>query len=336
MNYFLFHESPDYEQGAWLSRLLDTGEKETVWHRMTADITVGENVAADFCLYATDSQMEMQRVEIERKSGQYTVRQQMERMKGLKQLVVRNPEDILLHQVEGRFLWLGILMWGTGEEKPEISTIQMFYPKETWNRYLPELYQGKNQEFLERFLGIFQSVYQDMEERVIRDAACLDIQAADAEMLSWLSGWIHVENSHLWPEDRLRRYLKHGAAWFSRRGTAGALVRMVEIYTGEPCYLVESEGGRVFLMIREAAVADGKTYRAVERIIKEGKPADVSVRLIPLKPYLFLNQNSYLGINSVLNQYRQATLNQEGALSFVILGKSGGEGHEESDVHAID
>lgn len=353
MKYFVFNKASDYkrgrmenlnfdgrlrldhektgEPGCFLSRTLDSGEEETVWHRLTADAEIGENMAVFYYLYATDSKSEVEKIEERWKSGDITVRRQVEQMKP--QMELRNPKDVLIHKVKGRFLWVGILMWGNRGSGPKISGIQIYFPRETWNACLPEIYQGEKQEFLARFLGIFQSMYSDMDKQIINDAAYLDIQAADAEILSWLSGWIHVDNSHLWPVKQLKQYLDQGAALFSVRGTAGALIRMVEIYTGEKCFLAEDPGiHRVTLLIKEQAIGSQREFRAVERIIREGKPADVELCLIPLKPYLFLNRHTYLGINSMLNDYGPAVLGRDAALSFVKLG---GNAYEESDVHAI-
>lgn len=314
--------------GAFLSRTIDSGEPETIWHRMVVNAEVGENMALYFYLYVTDSEPEVRRIEATWTSGTCLVREHMAQMGHLEKRMVRNPEDVLLHEVKGRYLWLGILLWGNGAAGPVIENIQIYFPKETWTRYLPEIYQGKGNEFLERFLGIFQTLYQDMEQKIRTDAAYLDIGTAEGELLQWLTGWIHVENSHLWREKQLKQYLSNGAALFAVRGTPYALIRMVEIFTGERPFLVEAKEGddphRFQLMLREEAIGDVAAYRAVERIIREGKPADMEVVLVPLKPYLFLDRHTYLGVNSILNYYGQAVLGEECALEFVMLGGNDG------------
>lgn len=321
--------------GRFFSRTLDSGEEETIWHRMKLDAWIGENMAIYVYLYATDSKIQVKQVEeFWREEGE--LRQAASVFSHLCRLEIRNPQDILLHQVQGRFLWLGMSLWGNGTESPRIRSIQIFFPKEVWNQYLPELYQGKDQEFLERFLGIFQSLYQDMETRIRTDTSYLDLQAADEEMLLWLADWIHVENGHLWSTGHLREYLKDGAALFEQRGTARGLLRMVELFTGEKPYLIERTAGdnphRCMLLVKEEAIADIHRYRAAERIIREGTPAGMEVKLVPLRPYLFLDQHTYLGINSRLGVYRPAVIGSEGTFDFTVLG--GGQ-DEESDILSI-
>lgn len=359
MKYLLFNKESDYRRGRlenlvfrerelvlkdcgakragrFLSRTLDSGEQGTVWHRMVMDARIGENMAVYVSFYATDSRVQADEVERIWRNGERDLAQMEPRMAEIRKLEIRNPGDILLHDVQGRFLWLGMTVWGNGTGSPAVRTVQIYFPKEVWNRYLPEIYQGKNQEFLERFLAVFQSLYEDFETRIRKDLSWLDLLSVDREMLDWLAGWIHVENGHLWTEDHLRRYLSEGAALFGQRGTARGLIRMVEIFTGETPYLVEMEPGndphRFTLFLKESVVADARSYRAVKRIIREGKPADMEVDLVPLRPYFFLDQDTYLGINSRLNGYGPAVLNSESAFDFAILG---GLQHEEPDLHAI-
>lgn len=351
MKYLLFNKESDYRRGhmenlcfrerelvledcdakkagRFFSRILDSGEKETIWHRMVMDAWIGENMAIYVYLYATDSQIMADEVERLWDQGEWTLPDMAALMADFQKLEIRNPEDILLHEVQGRYLWLGMVAWGNGAGSPAVRTIQIYFPKEVWNRYLPEIYQGKNQEFLERFLSIFQSLYEDFERRIRKDTSWLDLLAVDPEMLNWLAGWIHVENGHLWTAEHLRQYLMEGAALFGRRGTARGLIRMVEIFTGETPYLVEMEPGedphRFTLFLKESVIADARSYRAAERIIREGKPADMEVNLVPLRPYLFLGMDTYLGINSRLSGYGPAALSPESALDFVILAEPPG------------
>lgn len=359
MKYLLFNKASDYHRGhlenlcfrdrelvladcdakkagRFLSRILDSGEQETVWHRMVMDAWIGENMAVYVHLYATDSRLLAEEVERHFGCGEWTLPDMVCRMADLQKLEVRNPGDILLHEVQGRYLWLGMELWGNGMGSPAVRTIQIYFPKEVWNRYLPEIYQGESQEFLERFLSIFQSLYEDFETKIRKDTSWLDLLAVDRGMLDWLAGWIHVENGHLWTEEHLRQYLMEGAALFGQRGTARGLVRMVGIFTGETPYLVEMEPGKdphcFTLFLKESAIADARSYLAVERIIREGKPADMEVNLVPLRPCLFLDQDTYLGINSRLNGYGPAVIGPEAAFDFVVLG---GVEHEEPDLHAI-
>lgn len=324
------------EAGTFVSCLMDAREKQMVWQRMVTNIQLGENMAVEIAVYATDSEAEVQFVEqLLDQRDDTSLMDKTRRMDDLQQLRVRNPQDILLHQVTGRYLWIRINMWGNGQSGPVIKTIQIFFPRITWNRYLPGLYQGSEQEFLTRYLAIFQTLYQDLDTTIRTDLGWLDVGAAKDGELQWLAGWLHARNSHLWETDRLRRCLSDGGAVFRGLGTVRGLIQTVLIFTCEQPYIKEAQGHEdaytFTLYIKEAVIADVRRYRALLQVIEEAKPADMRVNLIPLKPFLFLDQDTYLGINSQLGNYGTAVLAEPAALDFVVLGGR----HEESDLSAV-
>jgi len=51
------------------------------------------------------------------------------------------------------------------------------------------------------------------------------------------------------------------------------------------------------------------------------KPAHMECRIVALKPYIFLGQHSYLGINSVLGQYKAFQLDGLCAVPFSIVAE---------------
>lgn len=348
MDYYLFNKAQDYRRGQmenlrfeggrlklldagsgkpglFLSRTLDSWEKETVWHRLLLQAKTGGNMAVFLRVYATDSEAERLQVELwqEQKESR-TLEQTMNAMKNMEQFSVRNPEDVLLHQVQGRYLWIGLTLWGNGQLGPEISLIQIYFPKESWTRYLPELYQTEDSEFLNRFLAVFQTLYERLEREIRSSARYLDLQAAPPEVVEQLARWLNVDNSHLWTTEHLRAYLEHGAKVYENRGTAAALERKVEIFTGEKPMIKEDVPEdppyRFRLFLSEQAVPDQKTYLALGRIVREGKPADMEADIIILRPWLVLGQHTYLGVNSYLNRYQEASLDGQGMLGSTMLG----------------
>lgn len=354
MNYFIFNKEMDYlrglganlvvggtklciqdpgsgKPGLYLSRILDSRENETVWHRLVMVTGLGDNMAVYLNVYSADSLALVPgfgdrdgSVEGSRDGAFGLTEAFLQKMEPFLKLTARNPSDILLHSVKGRYLWFALVLHGNGVGGPVIGNIRVYFPKETWMRYLPEVYQGKDGEFLERYLCVFQSIYDGLEEDIRQDAMCLDLQSAAPDLLMWLGEWLCAGNSHLWKSENLKQYLKPGAEVYRNLGTPGALVRMVELYTGFAPYLREAGPGdnpHLFrLYINEEAVASPRQYQALLRVIREGKPADMEVQVIALKPYVFLDQDTYLGINSVLNQYGQAVLDSGSSIPYAVLG----------------
>ena len=67
-------------------------------------------------------------------------------------------QDVLLHEVVGRYLWIVLEMYPQGNEEMSISNITIYLPSRSWIEYLPAIYQKADLEegFLERYLGIFK------------------------------------------------------------------------------------------------------------------------------------------------------------------------------------
>lgn len=355
MKYFIFNKDMDYRRGIYcnlrlscgsaaleaetggapgvfLSRVLDSGEKGCRWHRLVMDLQVGENMAVFLYLFSTDSQIEAEAFTANRRREELMTGHDqasdpaplMEQLKPFLRGTFRNPRDILLHQITGRYLWLGLALWGNGAAGPVIREIRLYFPRESWNRYLPEIYQDESQVFLDQFLSIFQSLYMDLETQIRGSSRYLDLGAAPDEVLPWLASWLGVEDSDLWPPERLRSYLVQWPELCRLRGTPVGLIRLVELYTGYPVYLQERAPGddvHCFrLFIDEAAVAGAREYQALLQVIREGKPADMEVFVIALKPWVFLDQHTYLGINSRLNQYGEAALDCGDSIPYAVLG----------------
>lgn len=353
MKYFIFNKDMDYERGVYsnlltaqgtiraknpdsgrpgifLSRILDSREEETIWHRLVMESACGDNMAIRLKVHAADSAVRAAMAWERCRQGCLEGTTENVGSGGTDAaesclcLESENPQDILLHRVRGRYLWFILILYGNGDGSPIVRDIRLYFPKETWMRFLPEIYQGAESDFLERYLCIFQSVYDSLGDKIRRDAIFLDLQAADPQLLLWLSGWLCAGNSHLWKPEQLKQYLKTGAMVYKNLGTAGALERMVKLYTGFKPYLREPGTGdnpHLFrLYIMEEAVASPRQYQALLRIIREGKPADMEVQVIPLKAFVFLNQDTYLGINSVLNQYGQAVLDSGSSIPYAVLG----------------
>lgn len=74
------------------------------------------------------------------------------------------------------------------------------------------------------------------------------------------------------------------------------------------------------VIVREQDVPTVREYQTLLKIIREVKPAYMETDLIVLKPYIFLDQHTYLGINSVLGEYQNMSLDGASMLSFSVLG----------------
>ena len=78
-----------------------------------------------------------------------------------------NPTDALfIENMKGRFLWFKLNLYSHDPStSPLINSIKAYYPRKSYLRYLPAVYQenNKDQDLLVRFLSIFETFFMDLE-----------------------------------------------------------------------------------------------------------------------------------------------------------------------------
>lgn len=376
MKYFVFNKALDYDrgytknccwkdgaltlkdssrQGVLFSRILDSRQQGMVWHRLMGEPDIPMGASAEFLFYAGDSRR-MQTGEGETDveeiilSKTISPEEKKKMLLPFLQMEVREPKDVLLFDIKGRYLWFAAELYAGTGTRPRLKNLTICFPKQTWLRFLPGVYQKDKEsaDFLERYLGIFQSVYEDLERTIRRDASCLEPMAAAPEFLQWLARWLDLGDTHMWPSEKLRKLVKNAVRLFELRGTRRGLAQMVALYTGEEPLIVEEWQTRdiyrpwerkpelerlygrepnVFtLLIKETYLSSARDYQAIEQLVREAAPAYMEVKLVPLRPCILLGDYTYLGINSRLGQYRVLRLDGLSAIEFTVIGGRGQEG----------
>lgn len=172
--------------------------------------------------------------------------------------------DCLVRSPRGRFLWLRLELEGTGELTPAVEAVTISYPRETSAAYLPAVYrhQPGEDDFVERFLAIFDRTFADLAVEVSELARYADPHATPAggggegDFLSWLASWIGLSLDRHWPLGR-RRQLVAEASWlFEHRGTLAGLRRHLEIYLGYAPRILEHHRLRRWLFAGQSRLGD--------------------------------------------------------------------------------
>lgn len=368
LKYFVFNKEEDFQRGygyniavsaqglciapeavsqggVFFSRILDSRDKETVWHRLVVQGNSLGDASIRFTFYAGEERTiwrdgREEDVEDLLREQSLTWGQKEEILRPCRVKTILNPKDILLHEAQGRYLWFCIELFGQGEESPMVSHMKIYLPKQSWLGYLPEVYQvePRSKSFVERYLNMFQSLYSDLEEQIDGIARYFDPEVVEGEFLQWLAEWLDVDDVYIWTEEQLRYLLQNGMRLYKMRGTRWAVSAMVALYLGEEPYIVEhyqlegSEGelrtsgllARLYgdnsyyvtVVVSERCVPSPKEHKTLLKIIESAKPAHVEANVVVLKPYIFLDKYSYLGMNSVLGQYRPVNLDGFSALPF--------------------
>lgn len=249
----------------------------------------------------------------------------------------------LLQGINGRYFWMRLRIRRSGIQSPRIREMQVWFPRNSWISFLPELYQKQEDSFLKRFLGIVQSMYEDMNRKIEDIPGLYDAENTPSDLLVWLSQWLSIPDPYLWKEEQLRYLVRNGSALARLRGTVVYLREILQLYTGRTPYIVEywqwayeeldsrrrnamerlygSDSFCVTLVLSGEGLQDSVSLAVVERLVEHCSPAHLDIRIEILQPCIFLGRHSYLGINSVLKDWSAARLDGQQFLPFVVLKK---------------
>ena len=149
------------------------------------------------------------------------------------QRICEGPQDLLLYDLRGRYLWFCLVFFSYGGETLSVSSIQLEFPRIAFIDYLPQVYRGAESvnSFLARFISVFQSVYVDLEEDIDLAPTRFDPAVAPPEFLYWLADGLAVSDCFLWTEQKLRELLQSAVRLYRIKGTKPALQEVIQLYT---------------------------------------------------------------------------------------------------------
>lgn len=187
--------------------------------------------------------------------------------------------SVFFRRGTGRFLWLKLQLSGLAPgAKASVREMRLYYPRLSYLRYLPAVYQHDpvSEEFLERFLSMFETVFDGIEATIDRIPEMFDPALAPGEFLDWLAQWLDLVTEEDWPAGVKRRLLQNAARLYERKGTPGGLAEFIEVVTGTRPVIRESFeterplvlGGGILLgfdsrVQRRPATAVGRNQRTV-------------------------------------------------------------------------
>ncbi|MBD5451184.1 MAG: hypothetical protein HDR25_00945 [Lachnospiraceae bacterium] len=368
IKYFVFNKRKDYESGyrqkiavterglvleegvsengIFISRLLDSGVEGNQWHRAVIQSKAYGDDSIRFSFYCSDEAQVMVDGSIYQweeliRSSEISLEKKHQVMEQCLVHIVQNPQDIMLYRARGRYLWMEIQLFCQTGFFPEILHMKIYAGNRSFLSYLPTIYQtGGREDFLGRFLGMFEAVYQDLDERIADSTKQLDPMTAEPEFLRWLAKWVGISNAHLWQEKRLRLLLDGIVRKNLIRGTREYTEHMISTFTGERPFILEysdieeyrgetnaykcltqsyAHGPyEVNVLVREQSVPSPREQQALKKMIEDMKPAHIRMNLIVLRPGIYLGQNVYVGVNSTLVAYERANLNGVAAIPSMV------------------
>ena len=141
-------------------------------------------------------------------------------------------------RIEGRFLRLRVELIGNGATTPRLYALRVWGPRFSYrDKYLPELYTitkgpgAPGSDFLDRFLGLFESVLTPLEGEIAQTWRGASAVSAPSDALNWLGGWLGVTPDSALGEAGKRRLIAGAAEQSQWHGTLRGLETALDIAT---------------------------------------------------------------------------------------------------------
>lgn len=357
-SYFMLNKETDFyrQQGYLCSGWMDSGVKQTVWSRLHVQYEACRKHTVHVRIFATEQETVMwegRRWDIRQMATceALTMKEKLEAFSsicsGECELHGRGTEgeeaDSLLDQITGRYLFFVINGLEVDRDVTDFPEVQIFFQTESWLSFLPEVYADSfgHNSFLFRYLSIFQWIYSDMSQQISETPQMLYPDFAGREMLEWLASWSGMDNRTAWNREQMIYLLENGSRLYAIRGTKKYMEEMVRLYTGYVPYIVEyyqisryradrkktlllerlyGENAYVITVVLPQEAAGSRQEAAVLRkIIRSSAPADVECRLVILEAYIYLDRYTYVGINSRLGGYMDASLDDNRLMPYTSM-----------------
>jgi phage tail-like protein len=225
-------------QGVWYSAPLDSARSGCQWHRIELELgQLPEGASVTVCTFADEQLRDVDTIGGLRDnlwSTCYKVVGRAQPAEASQPGALRH--EFLIQSREGRYLWLKIVLEGDGYVTPATTSLRVHFPRESYLGYLPAVYQADDESrwFLERFLSVFQTEWDDLARRVEELAAYYDPLAVPADHdgahLAYLASLLALPLEGDWDVEQKRRLLAAAPRLTPRRGTNAGLREYLQIY----------------------------------------------------------------------------------------------------------
>ena len=313
--------------GYYITPMFDTGEEGGTFNRLVVDgIFTGTKL--EIIVAATDEQ-ELFIDETLHNLNAYLANPQVPAHKKAETLAhlpsckrCVNTQDILLHELKGRYVWIYVALYLTGRHDCTLRGLQLELPKYSFTEYFPEIYQGN--DFFERYIAVFQSLFLETESRVDDVPKLLDYRTTPDENVEELASWLGINNRRrIFSPEQLRHLIRHIELYQGAKGTRHAMEEIVLLLTDIRPQIVEhfqwqdvryapahremnkqlyGETTNSFCVILDLMHADMKiSENNLEQIIESYSVLGSQFRVVYLHPCSRTDTHCYLGVNSMLS-----------------------------------
>ncbi|BED91578.1 MAG: hypothetical protein CfP315_0077 [Candidatus Improbicoccus pseudotrichonymphae] len=332
------------KNSAFISISLDSFEKETVWHRIRFDSEVSRNSKIKVSILASDEHdfwlnldgdINFTNLNNFLLNKNVDVGSKLSIFSKLSHVSFENPVDMPLFKLKGRYLWVCIEAISYDSSSIiKIRSMKIEFPHNNFIEYLPEIYQRSGEDsFFSRFIAIFQSMYDDLDDKIDFIPANFEPLNNSYDFLKWISRWLGIRDVDVWREDKLRDMVSNAIEIFKTKGTIKSIKLMVEKFIGvEPIVIEQFKVTENEFYVREKKIIDSlfgdnsfvfnvflnenniktsEDYANLLHIIRDMSPAGTVCNLVILQNGIFLGHHCYIGINSFLTREKYSLISKK-------------------------
>lgn len=332
----------------YFSAALDSLEAGTNWHKAVLDCSIPSNAVFVFTYFAMDTnfillngkQVLLDSFIQESKNNEKEKKALFEQLANGRFV---HPKDVLLTNAVGRYLWFSLEIQAGYEGC--IRRLSFWFSVPSLVKLLPDCFEEPKEEgdFLHRFLSIFQTMYDTVQEEINTISAYFDPSLLDEKELPWLAEWVGSPLLEGWSEKIQRKWIQNSFSLIQKKGTLQGLSELLSLVTQATPRILETyrimefyspvvyeenyrnlygRGLYSFLVLfEENELVSNEEWKEeqleqIQNLISWYKPAYTYGTLVLLKPYLILGQHCYLGINSTVSAVSAFQLDHTAVLPF--------------------
>jgi phage tail-like protein len=236
----------DRESGIIFSKILDSGDDNTIWHKFEADID-GDGYFISTHVFVSDSEKVLINgsqwlISEILNNDAYSKEEIIDLLTSYLDYEVFKGEKFLLHKLKGRYLFFITEIQTLQTTKILLKNIKIHFPLESFIKYFPRVYQStKNDtDFFLRFISIFQDLYIEIENEI--DLKYLEYlpEKISKNRLVKILEMMGLEYMAAYPEDVLRRVLIRGKEILKAKGSRKGIRLLINTLTDKDSKLIEN------------------------------------------------------------------------------------------------
>ena len=284
---------PDVYRRIFICDSIDGIEEGVRWGRFHLDYQLDEDMVVTIYVVAvdekeipwTDGYRELSSI---LKDSEILAEDKVRLLEAMNVKKYINQKDILLYELEGRYLYLCIEVLGLG--KGELKNLFVNNQGDIFLDTFPEVYREFG-SFFHRYMSVYSALYMDFQEKIDNVAKFLDIDTAPVQLLPIFCSWMGLDVSgDFLSEERLRTLVKEAYHLNRTKGTREALLRLCEIVLDEKVVILEKN------VIRENTQAEN--HKIYEDLYGKGL-YDVTLLI-----HTYVPENQKSQLEFLLNQFK--------------------------------